>query len=57
MTADLNKYEVLLTSGNCNTIFPEQYQIVYLTTVVEKLKDNNIKISKLVKTSPGKTKG
>ena len=32
MTVALNKYEVLLTVGKCNTMEPKQEQIVALTT-------------------------
>ena len=54
MTSALNNYEVLLTSEKWNKITLEHEQIVELTTVVDKLKDNNQIISKLFKTAPRK---
>ena len=50
MKSALNKYEFLLTSGKWNVIYPEQVQIVALTTVEGKIKDNKIKLSKSVTT-------
>ena len=52
MKADINNYEVLISSGKWNVIYPKEYQIVDLTTVMEKLKDDNPKLSKSVKTAP-----
>ena len=46
MKAVLKKYEVILSSVNWNDMYPEQDQIVSLTIVVEKLKYNNLNISK-----------
>ena len=57
MKSAIIKYEILLTLGNWNTISPEQEQIVDLTTVAEKFKDNNLNIPKSVNTSPKKKKG
>ena len=54
MTAYLNKYEVLLTPVNWKYMSPEQDQIVALITVVDKLKDDNLKLSKSVKIPPKK---
>ena len=51
-----NKYEVILTSVNWNAISPEQEQIEALNTVLEKLKDDNLNLSKSVKTVPKKHK-
>ena len=49
MTAVLNKYQVSITSVKWDAICPEQEQILALTTVVEKIKGCNLKLSKSVK--------
>ena len=51
MTEALNVYDVLITSGKYNGMYPEQEQIVSLTTVVNRLKDDNRKLSKYGKTA------
>ena len=56
MTAVFNKYEVLITSKKCNYMYPEQEQIMALTTVVEQIKGDNIKLSKSAKTDCEKHK-
>ena len=57
MTAAINKYDILLTSGKRNTIYLEQNHIVTLTAVVEKLKDNNLNIFKYIKQPIRRKKG
>ena len=57
MTPALNKYEVLFTSGNWNTVPTEQEQILVLVTVMEKLKYDNLKLFKSVEKSPKRKKG
>ena len=52
MTSTLNKFKILKKDNKWNSMSPEQEQIVALAYVVEKLKDNNIKISKSFKISP-----
>ena len=56
VTSALQKYEVILTPSKCSAMYPEQEKIMMLTTVVEKLNDNNIKLSKSIKTTPKKQK-
>ena len=55
--AELNKYELLLTSGIWNPMSTKQEQINLPTTFVEKLKDKNHNISKTVKKTLNKYKG
>ena len=57
MTKVLNKYKVLLDSGKWNAVYPEQKQIVVLTTVMEKLKYDKLNKSKSIKTAPKNKKG
>ena len=46
MTSALNKFEILRKYNKWNTMSPDQEQIVDLASVVEKLKENNLKLSK-----------
>ena len=48
-TEPLNKYEFIFSSGKCNIIPPKKEQIVSLATVVEKIKYDNLKLSKFIK--------
>ena len=60
MTSALNKFKILKKDNKWNSMSPEQEQITALASIVEKLKDNNLKLSKIFKTSPpgkGKVKG
>ena len=58
ITSALNKFEILRKYNKWNTMSPDQEQIVALASVVEKLKENNINLSKSFKTlPPGKAKG
>ena len=58
MTSALNKFEIMRKYNKWNTMSPDQEQIVALASVVEKLKENNLKLSKSFKTlPPGKCKG
>ena len=57
MISALNKYELLLTSWKWNTISPEQYQIILIISVVEEIKDNNLKLANSVNRTPEKGKG
>ena len=57
MTTAFNKYKVLLTSEQWYYMSPEQEHIVSLTTVTEKVKDDNLKLSNYVKKSPKNKKG
>ena len=58
MTSVLNKFEILQKDNKWKPISPKQEQIIALASAVEKLKDDNINLSKSFKTSPtGKVKG
>ena len=58
MTFDLNKFEILRKNKKWNSIPPEQEQIIALVSVVEKLKDDNLNLSKSFNSSPpGNVKG
>ena len=58
MTSALNKFKILEKDNKWDSMSPEQKQIVALAYIVEKLKENNIKLSKIFKTlPPGKFKG
>eukprot|EP00957_Ditylum_brightwellii_P105172 8017080-Ditylum_brightwellii.AAC.2 len=50
MTSANTKYKILKQQGTWNAMLPEQEQIVALTSTVEKLKDDNLKLSQKVKT-------
>ena len=52
MTSALNKFEILRKDNKWNTMPTEQEQIISLASVVEKLKDENLKLSKSFNTSP-----
>ena len=52
MTYDLNKFKILRKNNKWNSVSPKQEQIIALASVIEKLKDGNIKLSKSFKTSP-----
>ena len=54
MDTDIKKYEFLLTSENWNAMYPEQEQIRDLTTVLEKIKDDNLKLYNYEKIYPKK---
>ena len=55
MTEALNKYEILLASVKWNAIKTEN--IMATTTVIEKLKYDNLKLSKYYKKSSKKVEG
>ena len=58
MTSALNKLEILRTDNKWNSISPEQEQIIALASVVDKLRDDKLNLSKSFKISPpGKGKG
>ena len=58
MTSDLNKFDILRKNKKWNSIPPEQEQIIALVSVVEKLKDDNLNLSKSFNSSPpGNVKG
>ena len=58
MTSALNKFEILRKDNKWNSMSPEQEKITALASIVDKLKDGNLNISKIFKTSPpGKGKG
>ena len=58
MTSALNKFEILRKYNKWNTMSPNQEQIVDIAYVVEKIKENNLKLYKSFNTlSPGKVKG
>ena len=50
MTFNFNKFEILWKYNKWNSMSPEQEQIIALASFVEKLKDNNLKLSKIFKT-------
>ena len=52
MTSALNNFEILRKDNKWNTMPTEQEQIISLASVVEKLKDENLKLSKSFNTSP-----
>ena len=60
MTFVLNKFEILRKDNKCNSMSPEQDQIIAIASVVEKLKDDNLELFNSFKSSPpgkGKVKG
>ena len=57
MMEALNKYEVLLASIKWNAISPKRENIMATTTVIEKLKYDNLKLSKSYKKSSKKVEG
>ena len=60
MTSALNKLKILRKYNNWNTMSPDQEHIVDVASVVEKLKENNLKLSKSFNTLSlvkGKGKG
>ena len=64
MTSKLIKYDITCKDKNWNSVYPEQEQTVALTYVIEKLKDDNLKLYKNFKSAPprnhkrkGKCKG
>ena len=52
MTSGLNKFKIMRKDNNWNSMSPKQEQIIALASIVRKLKDNNLKLSKRLKTSP-----
>ena len=52
MTSTLNKFEILRKVKRWNSMYPEQEQIIVLDSAVEKLKDDNLKLSKNSNTLP-----
>jgi hypothetical protein len=54
LTMSLIKFQILKDSGKCNSLSPEQEQIVALTSEVTHLKDHNLRLSNNDK--PSKTK-
>ena len=52
MTSALNKFEILRKDNEWNSMSPNQEQIISLACVVDKIKDNNLKLSKSFKLSP-----
>ena len=54
VNTSLKKCEVIISWGKKNMIYPEEEQIVALTTVVEKTKDDNNKISISANKAPKK---
>ena len=52
MTYSLNKFEILQKDNKWNSRSPQQDHIIAFASVIEKLKDDNIKLSKRFKTSP-----
>ena len=52
ITSVLNKFETLRKDNKWNSMSPEQEQIISLASVVEKLKDDNLNLSKIFKYSP-----
>ena len=58
MTSALNKFEILRKDNKWNYMSPEQDKIIAFASIVEKLKDDNLKLSNNFKSStPGKGKG
>ena len=64
MTSALKKFKILRNYNKWNTMSPDQEHIVALSYVVEKLKEKNLKLSKIFNTLPpekgnvkGKVKG
>ena len=60
MTSALNKFEILRKYNKWNTMSPNQEQIVDIAYVVEKIKENNLKLYKSFNTLSlvkGKGKG
>ena len=64
MNSNLIKYDITRKDNNWNSMYPEQEQTVALTYVIEKLKDDNLKLYKNFKSAPprnhkrkGKCKG
>ena len=58
MTSALNKFYIARKGNKWNFMPPEQEHIISLASVVEKLKDDNLKLSNNFKSStPGKGKG
>ena len=51
MTPSLNKFEIMRKDNKWNSTYPEQEQIISLASVLEKLKDDNLKLSKNFKAS------
>lgn len=54
MTPALNKYKILTSTDQWNAVSAKQEQIIALTSTVEKLKDDNLKLAKSIK-SKGKS--
>ena len=51
MTLALNKYENLLTENKWKALSPEQEQLVALSAQFDKLKDENLRLSKAIKSN------
>ena len=57
MTSNLNKFEIIQKENKWKPMSLEQEKIIAIASLIEKLKDNNINLSKIFKTSsPGKGK-
>ena len=57
MTSALNKFDILRKDNKWKSMSPEKEQIIALASVVKKLKYENLKLSKNLKTlHPGKGK-
>ena len=52
ITSALNKFKILRKDNKGNSMYLEQEKIISLASVVDKLKDKNLKQSKSFKTSP-----
>jgi hypothetical protein len=53
----LIKFQIIKDSGNCNSLSPEQEQIVALASEVTHLKDHNLKLANNAKPSKTKSSG
>ena len=52
MTSAVKKYNILLKDNKCNSVSPDQEQNFALTSVINKLKDDNLKLAKNFKSVP-----
>ena len=58
MTSVLKRFKILRKDNKWKSMSPEQEQIIAFASVVEKIKDENLNLSKIFRTSPpGKGKG
>ena len=58
MNSNLNKFEIVQKENKWKPMSLEQEKIIAIASLIEKLKDNNINLSKIFKTSSsGKGKG